>query len=252
MLNARLNHAPLSRSGRIAAVLVVGLVTVFASGFSAAQNTTVLSGTIADQLGGSIKNTTVSLRDLTTNATYEVQTDATGHYAFAALPSDDYLMTIKALGFQPIEQRVVLTGAALERNMQLRLGTVQESITVIDGPSTPAPPIKQEILAKLRAKANEPSSCSDAGGCIAPPSKVTDKKPVFPDSQIGIGGIVTLKCIIDATGHVSNIQPVGTANADLVQAAIAAVSQWEFIPTRLDGQVVDTEMTVTVNFKTTK
>jgi TonB family protein len=140
----------------------------------------------------------------------------------------------------------------LQRNVQLRIGMVHETITVIDDPSSPMPPMKPDLVAKLRAKAAEPQVCGDAGGCLAPPKKLADRKPVFPDSQMGTGGVVTLKGLIDATGHVANVQVVGDANPDLAQSAIAAVSQWEFQPTRLDGQVVETEIQISVTFKPTR
>lgn len=253
MLNARVNHSPSSHAGRVAATAAVVLITTLAAGFSAAQGTTALSGTVTDQLGGAIANTTIALRDLTTNASAEVHTNATGQYAFAPLPSGDYMMTIKTIGFQPVEQRIVLTGATLERNVTLRLGMIQESLTVTDAPPSSAPkpaPNRDGLQRKIAAMREQ--SCDVAGGCIAPPIKLNDKKPIFPDSYTGPGEVVVLKAIIDAIGHVTNLQVVGNPNPDLAQAAMTAVNQWEFEPTRLDGQVVDTNITITVNFKSTK
>jgi TonB family protein len=94
--------------------------------------------------------------------------------------------------------------------------------------------------------------CPQPGGCIVPPIKIADKKPVFPASQSGAGGLVRLHAVIDTTGHVSEIRVVGDANAELADAAIAAVKEWAFEPTRLNGVVVDTEMNVSVAFKPTR
>ena len=282
MLNVRLNRSPLSRAGRAAATVAVALVTVFAAGFSAAQGS-MLSGTIADQLGGSITGVSVSLVDLTTNANRSTQTDAAGRYEFDGLSSGDYMLTIKTPGFEPIEQRVVVGTSPLQRNAQLTLGMIHESITVVDGASSPMPDAKRAIVqskqdpampefksalmqdktapgasipdakrAMINSKRQDAAAqpCATGSGCILPPVKLTDKKPVYPDA--GVSGVVVLRALIDASGHVTNVQPVGSPNADLMQAAINAVSQWEFAPTWLDGQIVDTEMTVTINFKSTK
>ena len=118
-------------------------------------------------------------------------------------------------------------------------------------PGTAIPPEKRALLQR-KAQEAAAQPCPTGGGCIVPPSKLTDRKPVFPDSQAGIGGVVTLTGVIDATGHVSSLQAIGAPNPDLAQAAMTAVSQWEFLPTRLDGQVVDTAIQITVTFKPTR
>ena len=42
--------------------------------------------------------------------------------------------------------------------------------------------------------------------------------------------------------------PADRIDPALAQAAIAAVNQWQFTPTRLGGVPIETEMQVTVNF----
>ena len=257
MLNVHVNRTPLSRAGRVATAVAAALVTVFAAGFSAAQSS-VLSGVISDQLGHQIANVSISLVNLTTNASSDAKSDANGRYEFDGLTAGDYMIKIAAMGFQPVEERVVLTGPSVQQNVQLQMGMVHETITVVDGPSAPMPEAKRALIQtqmlegrqKLQRDLAQP--CPTGGGCIIPPIKLTDQKPVFPDSQVGIGGVVTLTGVIDATGHVSHVQAVGNPNPDLAQAAITAVSQWAFEPTRLDGQVVDTQIQISVAFKSTK
>jgi outer membrane biosynthesis protein TonB len=43
-----------------------------------------------------------------------------------------------------------------------------------------------------------------------------------------------------------------TPDPALSTAAMEAVNRWEFRPTHLDGQPIDTHMTVTVNFVAAK
>jgi len=253
MLNARLNRAPLTGAGRVVAAVALALVTVLAAGFSAAQASSSLTGTIVDQLGGALTNATVSLVDLTTNARHDAKSDGTGRYDISGLASGDYMMAVSAPGFQTYKQRVVLNGAPVVHDLRLKLGMIQESLTITNAPpSGLAKPAPNRDALQRKIAAMRERSCDDPGGCIVPPIKLGDKKPVYPDTYTGAGEVVTLKAVIDTTGHVTNLQVVGTASPDLAQAAINAVGQWEFEPTRLDGQVVETEMTVTVNFKSTK
>lgn len=250
MLNRHLDRSPLSRAGRLTAVAAIAAVTLLVAGYSWAQGLTVLGGTVSDQLGAPIANLPLVLTDSTTGAKHEVQSDQSGHYQFVALPAGDYALTSGGIpGFARLQEQIALGGDALQHNVTLKLGTVQETLTITDGPPPPVRPApdREQLQRRIRERATR--TCGGAGGCVAPPIKLTDKKPAFPDSQKDAGGIVTLKATIDTTGHVSNIRVVGDANPDLAQAATAAVSQWEFDPTRLDGVVVDTAMTVSVMFK---
>jgi TonB family protein len=251
MLNARLNHDPLSRAGRVAASVAVALVTILAAGFSAAQGTTILSGTLTDQLGGVLPNVPVAVADVTTNAKHEVRTDRSGRYEFVALPSGSYKLTIAQPGFRHVDQAIALSGATMTQDFVLRIAAIQETIFVADAPSAPMPEAKKAIIAKKR-QAAPPCTADCVGGNIGVPWKLKDVKPIYPESAKGIGGVVALRGIIDTTGHVGNLQVVGDANPDLAQAAITAVSQWEFDATQLDGQPVETEMNVNITFKPTK
>jgi protein TonB len=73
--------------------------------------------------------------------------------------------------------------------------------------------------------------------------------PVYPDiaMRARIAGVVVLEATIDAQGKVMNLRVLRSVPL-LDQAAIDAVRQWEFTPTRLNGVAVPVVMTVTVNF----
>jgi protein TonB len=73
--------------------------------------------------------------------------------------------------------------------------------------------------------------------------------PVYPDvaMRARISGMVILEAVIDAEGRVANVKVLRSVPL-LDQAAIDAVRQWEFTPTRLNGVAVPVVMTVTVNF----
>jgi TonB family protein len=87
------------------------------------------------------------------------------------------------------------------------------------------------------------------GGDIGQPIKVTDVKPAYPDSaqSARVQGVVILEVLIDADGAVANAKILRSIPM-LDQAALGAVSRWQFRPTLLNGQPVAVRTTVTVNF----
>ena len=87
------------------------------------------------------------------------------------------------------------------------------------------------------------------GGEIKPPIKVRDVKPVYPEDaqQARVQGTVIIEATIDETGKVSNAKVLRSIPF-FDQAALDAVNQWEFTPTRVNGVFVPVVMTVTVSF----
>jgi protein TonB len=107
---------------------------------------------------------------------------------------------------------------------------------VIGGlPDAPAPPAAKPVR---------------VGGAVKEPRKLKDVRPVYPNIavQAHIHGIVILECTIDATGRVVDAK-VLRGNPVFIDAAVAAVRQWVYTPTLLDGQPVSIMMTVTVQFR---
>jgi TonB family protein len=87
------------------------------------------------------------------------------------------------------------------------------------------------------------------GGPIKAPRRLVDVKPVYPaDAKAaGIEGVVILDIVIGEDGSVIEARVLRSI-PELDQAAIDAVNQWQFEPTRLNGEPVELEMNVTVNF----
>jgi protein TonB len=63
-----------------------------------------------------------------------------------------------------------------------------------------------------------------------------------------IQGTVRLQAVIDIDGRVSNLTVVESVTL-LDQAAIEAVGQWRYEPTRLGGRAVPVIITVEVTFE---
>jgi len=87
------------------------------------------------------------------------------------------------------------------------------------------------------------------GGTITPPERVKYVAPVYPiDAQRAkVSGVIILQAIIDENGNVA-LTKVLKGNPMLDDAAVAAVNQWKYVPTTVNGVAVPVLMTVTVNF----
>jgi protein TonB len=74
-------------------------------------------------------------------------------------------------------------------------------------------------------------------------------KPLYPEiaREARVQGPVVLRAVITKDGIVQQLQLV-YGNPMLVASAIDAVKEWRFRPYRLDGQPVEIETTITINF----
>jgi protein TonB len=74
-------------------------------------------------------------------------------------------------------------------------------------------------------------------------------EPTYPPlaQQARIQGVVVMTALIDKGGNVQRLQVV-SGHPLLAPAAIEAVKQWRYKPFVLNGQPLEVETTVTVNF----
>ena len=116
-------------------------------------------------------------------------------------------------------------------------GVVGSLGVVPDVPAVPQPP-------------PPPSGPLPVGGKIKEPTKIRHVPPVYPAmaQQARIEGVVVVEAIIGIDGRVKEARVV-QSKPFLDDAALAAVKQWIFTPTTLNGVPVPVIMTVTVNFK---
>ena len=135
---------------------------------------------------------------------------------------------------EPSSERIaalVERAAALQEQLQ---SVLDELRTVLDDPDQPA------------GRPDEPIRIGDG---VPPPAKIHDVPPVYPPAarEAGVQGLVVLEATIDPTGVVGNIEVLRSV-PELEEAAIAAVEQWRYEPTLVDGAPVSVLMTVTINF----
>ena len=87
------------------------------------------------------------------------------------------------------------------------------------------------------------------GGAIARPERIRYVPPIYPAiaHAAGIEGTVILEAVIGTDGAVREVRALRPAPF-LEAAAVEAVQQWLFTPTRLNGEPVPVVVTVTVTF----
>ena len=140
-----------------------------------------------------------------------------------------------------------MSGQNVQRNYTLRLGTLQETINIVDEGRDPRPSTFKERPASKRAECVP----SGAGGQIVPPKKLRDFAPTYPVNLRGTGtsGVVVMQGRIALDGFITDIGIVGDAHPDLANAAVAAVREWQYSETLLNCAPVEVGMTITANFK---
>ena len=97
------------------------------------------------------------------------------------------------------------------------------------------------------SNSNEPFRIGDG---IRPPAKIVNANPVYPPEarEARVQGVVILEVTLSRTGEVSDVEVLRSVPL-LDEAAVAAVRQWRYEPTLVDGEPVSILMTVTVNFQ---
>jgi protein TonB len=87
------------------------------------------------------------------------------------------------------------------------------------------------------------------GGNVQAANLTRKVQPVYPPlaKQARIQGTVRFTAIIGKDGTIQNLQMV-SGHPLLVEAARAAVSQWQYKPTLLNGEPVEVVTQIDVNF----
>ena len=81
---------------------------------------------------------------------------------------------------------------------------------------------------------------------------ISQPKPVYPPiaKQARVQGTVVLAATISKSGTIDNLRVV-SGHPMLTQSALQAVRQWKYQPTYLNGEPVEVETTINVNFSLT-
>jgi TonB family protein len=87
------------------------------------------------------------------------------------------------------------------------------------------------------------------GGKILPPRLVSSVLPIYPQiaQQAGVTGTVVVDTTIDKQGNVAKMRVLSGPEL-LRQAALSALRQWKYQPSKLNGQPISIEMIVSIQF----
>jgi TonB family protein len=257
MLNAGISRAPITRAARLA---IVGALSAVAIAVASAQGTfSTFSGTVFDPLNGFLPGVTMTLTNTQSGAKHEIRSDRTGHFEFVGLPPGSYSLQAILPGFSVLSGTLDLTGRDVQRDVTLKVGRLQETISVWASRGD-ANPVTAASPEKRRAARDTPAAmtaCSEKmpaggmGGNLRQPMKLVDVKPRYPAAlgDAGIGGVFEFAALIGTDGTIRDLQTTSGTNPDLELAAATAIRQWEFTPTLLNCVAVEVPMTITVSFR---
>jgi TonB family protein len=173
--------------------------------------------------------------------------DADGNFAFKALPAGEYEMKVLKPGFavHRVPQVGLEPGRDLALNAKLDIGGINETVDVTaEGspkvlPSEEAPGTRKAVRIRI-------------GGSVEAAKVITRVQPIYPASAKAAGaqGTVLLHAVVGLDGRPYSLEVLNSQiNPDLARAAVEAVSQWRYQPTLLNGEPVEVDTTIQVNFK---
>jgi TonB family protein len=195
---------------------------------------------------------TVAATDTTRGARHEVVTNRTGQFEIIGLPEGPLVLEVTLPGFQTFQQKLMLDGQDVNRNITMRVGTLQETISVTRGSAPPSfegqrfSPKPADCAASAAGRGGAASGTLRIGGQIRQPTKIRHVSPIYPEGSSA--GVVILEAVIGPDGLVTDAKVLRNPAPALAQSAENAVRQWEFTPTLLNCVAVPVIMTVTVDF----
>jgi TonB family protein len=246
MLRVNSNRAPVARSaalGLLAASLMV-LVPLAAARPPAMADGAGIQGVVKDASGAVVPRARIIVQWPNSERKEIVVTSEAGEFSVAPVEDGDYAITVQKPGFAALKMAAVkVRGGQSERlELMLKTGAVQETLTVTsEGPVKAAEP----------AKAGEPKRLK-VGGNVQALKLVSQPKPTYPAEckAEGVQGVVLLRAVISREGDIVNLEPINRmVDKRLVEAAMAVVKQWKYQPTLLNGNPVEVQTEIMVNYE---
>jgi TonB family protein len=246
MLNPSINRRHLSTRTKIlvpflALTLLIPLAALRLTAQNRAGKTT---GSIHDPSGAGIPNATIVMSNHDANTIDMSTTDREGNFRFEGLPAGKYELQVYKPGFQTYRQPEVSleAGRDFTEIFTLEVGAITEHVMVV--PENSEKPIVTE-------KTNgRPSRVGVGGGVEA--AKLTKRvQPVYPESarSAGVQGTVVLHAVIAMDGRPLSLRVMNSqVDPELARSSVEAVSQWRYTPTLLNGEPIEVDTTITVNF----
>jgi len=220
-------------------------------------------------------------------ATNRAITNAIGSFRFPEVQPGEYELTVSLRGFRTNRTRLnVAAGQSPSVVITLEIGSLSEQVTIrTAAPGAPKPNARPQAatdyfdlaksyyqqgrlleaeemttkaLAMMRSETPTATQAAPAqltggpvrvGGDVVEPRKIRDVKPTYPTDAAAAGteGTVIIEASIGRDGTVQNARVIRSIPG-LDESALAAVRQWLYTPTKLNGMPVEVVITVTVTF----
>jgi TonB family protein len=202
-----------------------------------------LTGVVKDPSGAVVPGVKVTAHNEASGADESTVTDAVGQYRFPFIMPDRYTVEVRAPGFTLYHaQAMIGLGAPAQVNANLSVGSATETLHVKG--------VRSAFVAPMPPPA-APQGRIRVGGNVQPARLVRQPRPEYPAElqQAGIEGTVVLKAVISKEGLPVSIQTVGNGvDQRLAVAASKAVAQWRYQPALLNGEPVETMVTIDLSF----
>jgi TonB family protein len=245
MLNPSIDRSCLSRKTKLfipffAMCLLLPLAALHLS----AQNLSgKVAGSIHDPSGAGVANATIIMSNHASNTIDMTTSDRDGNFSFKALPSGEYELKAMKPGFQVyrLPQVNLVSGSDFSQNVSLEIGTLMEEVQVVPAGTKQALPVRTT---------GKPSRLR-LGGDLEAAKIVSKVQPIYPDAarSAGISGTVILHAVISTEGKPLSLRVMNSQiDPDLARSAVEAVSQWRYTPTLLNGEPIEVDTTITVNY----
>jgi TonB family protein len=236
--------ATIPRSTAVFAWLAFAVVALAA----AQRPTPVISGVVRDIAGRPVH--AVEIQVVTpTGAVSTILTGADGSYEIPIRTPGQYDIRVERPGFKSQRALRFVDGRSrVQHDLVLSIGSLSEEITVTGN----KPGGESARAGRPSEDTQRPCQPVAGGSDIEVPRKVVDVRPLYPLDLLadGVTGTVVLKGLVAIGGNVTDIKILREGHEKLAAAASAAVTQWQFTPTRLNCLPVEVEINVTVNFAT--
>ncbi|MBM3737389.1 MAG: TonB family protein [Acidobacteria bacterium] len=211
---------------------------VLAVAAALAASAASIGGSVFDPSGSAIPKALIKVVKAGDPADWTAESGGDGRYELTALPTGRFELQVMVPGFALFRRVADIRsgGDRLEINAVLRLGEIQERLTVV---------------APGRAAASNAPRRVRVGGLVQPPRLLQQERPQYPDAakRAGVEGTAMLRAVISVDGSVINVTPLSGSDSALAEAAASAVKQWKYQPALLNGQPVETVTVVEIVFK---
>ena len=89
-----------------------------------------------------------------------------------------------------------------------------------------------------------------ADDALEPPVPVRTVPPKYPAKLKldGVAGVVSINCVIDEKGNVTEPKVLKTSNEAFSDPALEALAKWKFKPAKRGGTAVSIKITIPIQF----